>query len=949
MHTAGMASSSATRAASPVMVGREHELEALAEFGRGLRSGAAAVALVGGPAGMGKSRLVSEITGRWRAQGCRVLLGHCAPVGGTSYTPLLSALRRTLPADAPVLRLLTSERAASRSELFESISGALDGLAARDPLILVAEDLHWSDRASRDALAYLVTQSRGPLGIVGTHRYDGPTSAQELSSFADAMARTGPVTRIALEPLGESEVAQLAAAITGVRRTTDETQALHRRTGGIPLLVEEVLALGGEGVPDHLRTMFVTRVLDQGADVAGMLEVVAVADQCDELVIAGVLGVDASAVARALKRARDAGLVLADAVGYRFRHDLLRDAVYDDIAPGRRRELHRLVARALAARADTEPAVLAEHWHRGGEHDQAAVASLAAAEQAERSHAPASAHRHYLRILASWPRLGRPVRHRVGPRDELLRRAAYSAERAGDFAGAVELTAERVAGQEGGTAEQALRWERLGRYRWEAGDGNGSRAAYREAARLLPGDAPADVRARVLSGLAWHLGATFEYDEAKRWAADALAACADVDDQATLWQAYLAQGIAWLGSAAGHAALEESCRLATAVGVGDRVAMTRMWLNFSNQRLGHADDREPNLRTALRAAAADGLGSSMEAALRYMLAEYLCESGRWDEAQDELDLNLETVHVTGIPALFSWGYRSRLAAWRGDPSAADEALERTRSLTELAPQQPLPLACALEGRAERLLWDGRPDQAVVDARTAVALGSVSPYEAAAPLAVLCRAEADLAERRRRDGRDPGPEVRAELSGRLRDLREEPAPRAKAFAVTCAAELARWSGQRTPAPWRRAVEGWAQAGDPYQEACARWRLAWALLADRSGRAEAASHLAAAADTAAALGAGPLGLALQRLSVRARLPLRVPGARRAEPSLASSMTARELEVLPLLAAGRSNVEIAEILVISPRTVGIHVSRILHKLGARRRAEVAQLARPAGLLED
>ena len=136
-----------------------------------------------------------------------------------------------------------------------------------------------------------------------------------------------------------------------------------------------------------------------------------------------------------------------------------------------------------------------------------------------------------------------------------------------------------------------------------------------------------------------------------------------------------------------------------------------------------------------------------------------------------------------------------------------------------------------------------------------------------------------------------------------------------------------------------MHAWQAAGDPYQEAGARWRLAWALVADRSGRAEAATHLAWAAETAARLGARPLGTAVARVAARWRLP--AAPARWATSSLAAALTARELEVLPLLAAGRSNAEIAEILVISPRTVGTHVSRILHKLGADRRAQVADLA--------
>lgn len=141
-------------------------------------------------------------------------------------------------------------------------------------------------------------------------------------------------------------------------------------------------------------------------------------------------------------------------------------------------------------------------------------------------------------------------------------------------------------------------------------------------------------------------------------------------------------------------------------------------------------------------------------------------------------------------------------------------------------------------------------------------------------------------------------------------------------------------------------GLAEDRRPLPRACARWRLAWALVADRSGRAEAAQHLAWAADVAGRLGAGPLREVVARSAVRWRLPL--SGAV-SEESLAAGLSARELDVIPLLAAGRSNAEIADILVISPRTVGTHVSHILRKLGVTRRAEVADRARRAGLLGD
>ncbi len=129
---------------------------------------------------------------------------------------------------------------------------------------------------------------------------------------------------------------------------------------------------------------------------------------------------------------------------------------------------------------------------------------------------------------------------------------------------------------------------------------------------------------------------------------------------------------------------------------------------------------------------------------------------------------------------------------------------------------------------------------------------------------------------------------------------------------------------------------------------RWRLAWALAANRSGRSEAATHLAWAHGVARRLGAEPLRTAVEQLARRARLPL--PGADSATgEAFSAALTARELEVLPLLAAGRSNAEIAKALFISSRTVGVHVSHILQKLGVARRIEAADVARRVGLLRD
>jgi DNA-binding NarL/FixJ family response regulator len=183
------------------------------------------------------------------------------------------------------------------------------------------------------------------------------------------------------------------------------------------------------------------------------------------------------------------------------------------------------------------------------------------------------------------------------------------------------------------------------------------------------------------------------------------------------------------------------------------------------------------------------------------------------------------------------------------------------------------------------------------------------------LAVRARAWADL----RASGKSSARAAPVDWWDSADELDQPEHPRVHAFVATARADL-----------------------DPYRASCTRLRLAWALLCSRSGRGEAAYQLGEAMRTATELGARPLLSALRGLADDARLVL--DGAAPARDRF--GLTPRELEVLPLLVAGRTNQEIAAELRLSPRTVGVHVSRILHKLGASRRTEAADIARRAGL---
>jgi DNA-binding CsgD family transcriptional regulator len=344
--------------------------------------------------------------------------------------------------------------------------------------------------------------------------------------------------------------------------------------------------------------------------------------------------------------------------------------------------------------------------------------------------------------------------------------------------------------------------------------------------------------------------------------------------------------------------------------------------------------------------AAHGVGKLYAPVLKYLLAELLIDLGRWDEAEQILDEDTPGGD-TGMPAMFRQAYRARLAAGRGQSSVVTQAVDREAALSVNIPQQPLWRSVALCAHAETCLWSGEAEKASGYADEAAAVTD-DPICTAEASALQARAGADLAEdaRKYRGSTVPAPEA---LGRAALDRLGERRPRIRAFGATVVAELSRWGGQRDPVPWRVALAAWDGALDPYRAAYCRWRLARALLSTRSGRREAARELDAAQQTAVLLGAGPLMKAIVKQAASARIRL-TSGQTALGPEVIAAklgLTPREMEILPLITAGRTNAEIANHLVISPRTVDVHVSRILRKLGATRRTEAADIARRRGLI--
>ncbi len=942
----------AVRLTSEVLVGRDEEFRSTLAVLGNLAEGRPCVLRVSGPAGIGKTRFVLAVADRLRASGVRVMTGACLNLGAGAppYSALIAAFRSVDPPAVQVLDALTGAIEMRRSRLFELLRSTTAALARRQPTVLVIEDVHWVDRITRDALLYLTAMVReGQWALVLTFRGDELATRPVAREFLDLLHRDTSV-HVTLTGLSSEQVATQIYGITGEQPSEEYTQHVYRRSGGVPLFVEEVLAAqaaGTMGVPDHLRDLFQARVQGLGASAARVVEVVAVVGgRCSERLVAEVLGADPATVATAFDRAVAADILVTDGKRYWMRHELLREAVYGSIPRGRRRYLHGRVATALATAAQPDAAALAHHWYEADEPAAAALANLDAANLAERVHAPGEVLIYLERVLEYFDALPTDRVATQGTRGTLLARAGEAAYLSGAFERAVALAEECLRLQEPVGPDVSERWERLARYRWVSRDGVGAQEAYERSVVILAADAPVAVRARVLSGYAWYLSIASQIDGAKSWSQQALAAAEESANSQERCRALLAWGNARVEAESGLAALWAARDLAIAVDAGDELARAYTALDRALRRHGRITERERVLRDGLDYVAAHGVGKLYAPVMTYLLAELLLDLGRWDEAEQFLDEETPA-GATGMPAMFRQAYRARLAAARGQLSSVIQAVDHEAALSAHIPQQSLWRSIALCSRAEICLWSGEAEQASKYAAEAGAI-TRDPICIAEAMALQARAGADLAEGVRTYGGSvaPAPE---DLERAAVDLSGEGHPRIRALGATVLAELCRWGGRRDPAPWREALAAWDGALDPYRTAYCGWRLARALLSTRSGRREAARVLKTAQETAVQLGAEPLLKAIVKQASSARIRLGGGQTAAGPEAIAAELglTPRELEILPLIAAGRTNAEIADHLVISPRTVDVHVSRIIRKLGATRRTEAADIARRRGLV--
>jgi tetratricopeptide (TPR) repeat protein len=708
----------ARRATSPVVIGRARERERLEASVRSAREGGPVAMLIAGEAGVGKTRLVTEFAASVAGE-VTVLAGACIDER-VPYSPVADALRSLvrsgwepgqvgdrgwgqLGALVPELGWHTRGRVRQEGGSPGQLQGAflqlLEELCEARPVMVVVEDLHWSDTSTRNLLMYMMRAARDvPLLLVATYRSDDITRRHPLRPFLAEAARLPSTDIIELERLDAAGVAQLLAALLGRRPPPGMVDDVYQRCGGNPFLVEEVIAAGVDRRPGRLsprlQDILLARTTSLSPQAAEVLRVAAVGGpRVDDRLLQRVCPLAPEMLDAALRELLDCHLLEPDGEdrGYVFRHALTAEAVYEDTLPGERVRLHAAFARVIGDDPDLATAggalaavERARHWHRARLGTEALPAWVEAATAAERVYAHPEALAAYENALELWPTIDGAEALAGLDEVDLLRRAADAARRAGPLARALTLAQSALAlvDEREDPLRAAMLCERLGRYSWASGREGDAIAYCQRAVELAPARPPSAERARALAGHAWILMLNWLDTVAARLAEEAIDAARQVGAVAVEADALntLALARCWMGDAPGAlSAMEESARLTERSGDDDNVA--RLWVNRMEllYTLCRVDEAATAARQGCAALRDIGLARTNGAYMAGYACFPLVDLGCWDEARVLLDNAIDLAQSGWWRA---WPLQSR--AWltwlTGDIDQAERDLDEIQRL-----------------------------------------------------------------------------------------------------------------------------------------------------------------------------------------------------------------------------------------------------------------------------
>jgi predicted ATPase len=876
------------------------------------------VAVIEGEAGIGKTRLVSELATHARGAGFEVLVGRCLDLVGTElpYQPFVEALRplgRELP-------FVDGRSAGSQLRVFEETLALLDGVAVGAPVLLVLEDLHWADTSTLDLVAYLAhnLEERG-LQLVATYRADEPASAERVRLLAASVGRSGAALVLELGPFAPDELTALIEARAGATAPA-LVEAIVARSEGNPFFAEELLAAAedesGE-LPRGLRELLLRRVARLDRRTKGVLRLAAAAGRdVGYPLLRAAAALPERDVRESLRRAVEHGVLVPDQDRYRFRHALLAESIYATLLPGEREDLHARLAEELArGEPPAAAAELAPHWAAAGRTREALVASIEAAREAESVFGLAEALAHLERALALWADVPDAAQLAGLDLTELLAWAAEQAVLTGAAPRAVELGRQAVTLLgDGDPVRAGLLHAALGSYLLFAGRRDAAVAAFERAVELVPPEPPSPERAQVLAALGHALMLTWRHDESRPICEQALAHARAVGPRAAEVRALGVLGVdlAYLGHGDdGLATLRQTLRLAEETRAPEDLDRAYAWLTDVLTMLGRP-------RESARFAA-EGIGVIQpygieHGPLRANHVEALVAAGEWENADRVSAEALRAITANRPHQVLIM--RAELEAGRGDFDAARVHLEAALATVredERGSRAYDPVA------VELALWEGRWADADEAVREGLALARAR--DAAHYRVQLCakglRAQAELATLARERG--DADALRGHL-GRARELRTAArqaateaapvTPNAEGWRALAEAEYERAEDQVRPDSWSEAAIAWERLERPPLVAYCRWRQAEALGAAGATPDDAAVPLRDAYALASRIGARPLRRELELLAECARLDL---VSTRVEPhEKQEALDATNLPVASTPLVGRKR-EVAELVAL------------------------------------
>ncbi len=971
----------ATRVTSTRLIGRAAEL---AELEAALAEAAderPSIVFLAGESGVGKSRLLAELERRAVEDGTLVLAGDCVDLGESElpYVPLVAALRPlarsgdpalTEPVRAAVAPLLpglapTSPEAedGAQARLFEGLLSLLNALGEQRSVLLLIEDLHWADRSTRAALAFLARSLVAErVLLVCSYRPDELHRRHPLRPLLAEVERNARARRLTLEPLTREELAGQLADILGAPPEADLLERLWTRSGGNPLYSEELLAAGLDGrgaAPDTLRDALMLRVEHLSEPAQEILRLVAVGQRTDHPLLAGTSGLDERTLRDALREAVDSHILVADDDGrYRFRHALLREVVEDDLLPGERAALHLALGRALEQRVDEQAgavltAAVAHHFAAAGEQPAALEWSVHAATAAERVYAHGEAGALLERALELWDRVPDAEQRAGEDHVGLLWRAGQAASALGHPGRQLALY-ETALGELDPAADPhraSKMLEGIARAQRSLNRPKSSIETLERALELVEGaDGKAgEARARLLAGLARGRMLDGRFVDSAETARQAL-------------DATIAAGLRW---AEGHARntlgfslamigeIDEGAeQLRHAIRIArerdDLADLSDAYVNYSDMLhvLGRSDEAR-----AITLEGRDVVGGRRPIATMWLdcqLSEFAYDVGDWEESELRLP---DPLRWTGVHTRVNLNLRkAHLLVGRGRHDAARDVMTE---LTELAADSSEP---QFVGPVATLTAELRRREGDLDAARAAIDRGLDQMEFctddAARVSAVAAAgvtiEADAAQRARDLG-DKEAETAAvrrvdDLLSRVAAAAVRTRPIECALLLAARAEAGRAGGRPDPGAFARAAQAWSDVTRPEPAAILRWREAEAHIA-RGDREAATVAACAAEEIAVRLGAGWLRGEIEGLAARARLDIAAEldeePADEPEEDDGFGLTSRERQVLALVAEGATNREIGAQLFMAEKTASVHVSRILSKLNVRSRTEAAAVA--------